>query len=94
MLRTDENMRFDVGCDLKELEEYWGRSGYDGNLGYLIKAVVKDSSQLIVWRDNNEVVGHAVWHETNTEEHRKGYARDREDREALEKLLGKKKEFC
>lgn len=93
MLRIGENMRFVVGCHLKELKEYWRRSGYDGNLDYLMKVVVKDPSQLIVWRDNNEVVGHAVWHETNTEEHRKGVARDREDREALEKLLGKNRTF-
>jgi GNAT superfamily N-acetyltransferase len=86
-------MRFDVGCDLKELKEYWSRSGYDGNLDYLMNVVVKDPSQLIVWRDNGKVVGHAVWHESNTVEHRKGYARDREDREALNKLLGKEKNF-
>jgi hypothetical protein len=37
-------------------------------------------------------VGHAVWHESNTEEHRKGISGDKEDGEAL-KLLGKKKDF-
>jgi GNAT superfamily N-acetyltransferase len=86
-------MRFDVSCDQNELKEYWSRSGYDGNLDYLMKVIVKDPSQLIVWRHNSKVVGHAVWHESTTEEHRKGYSRDREDREALEKLLGTQRNF-
>lgn len=86
-------MRFDVSCDLEELREYWNRSGYNGNLDYLMNVVVKDPSQLIVWRENNKVVGHAVWHESNTEEHRKGDAREKEDTIILEKLLGGKKDF-
>jgi len=48
---------------------------------------------LIVWKVNDEVIGHAVWHESNTEEHRKGDPRDKVDREILEKLLGVKKDF-
>lgn len=86
-------MRFVVGCELDELKEYWGRNGYDGDLNYLMDMVIKDSSQLIVWKDDGKIVGHAVWHESNAEEHGKGYARDKEDREALEKLLGGKKDF-
>jgi len=88
-------MKFAVGCDLEEFRRYWKRSGYDGDrdLEILMKKVIKDSSQLIVWRENNEIIGHAVWHETNTEEHRKGEPRDKEDKEALEKLLGGKKDF-
>jgi len=86
-------MRFNAGCDLKEFREYWSRNGYDGNLDYLMNVVIKDMSQLIVWRENNKVLGHSVWHESNTEEHRKGDRREREDTEALEKLLGGKKDF-
>lgn len=86
-------MRFEMCCGLKELEEYWDRSGYDGKLDHLMNVVVKDPSQLIVWKENNKVVGHAVWHESNTEEHRKGDPRDKEDREALERLLGKNRGF-
>jgi GNAT superfamily N-acetyltransferase len=44
-----------------------------------------------VWRENNEIIGNAIWHETSTDEHRKGVPRDREDREILRKLLGGKK---
>jgi GNAT superfamily N-acetyltransferase len=45
------------------------------------------------WRENTKIVGHAVWHEANTEEHRKGDMLKREVREALGKLLGGKKDF-
>ena len=86
-------MKFVVGCDLEEFRRYWKRNGYGGDLDDLTKKVIKDPSQLIVWRENDEIVGHAVWHETNTDEHRKGDPRDKEDREVLEKLLGGKKDF-
>jgi len=75
------------------LREYWNRSGYDGDLDYLMNVVVKDSTQLIVWKEKGKIVGHSVWHESNTEEHRKGAPRDKEDRAALKKLFGRKKDF-
>jgi ribosomal protein S18 acetylase RimI-like enzyme len=60
----------------------------------LVDVVEGNFLQLIVWRESGKIVGHAVWHESNVEEHRKGgYPRDKEDREALKKLLGKKKDF-
>jgi len=86
-------MRFVVGCDLDEFREYWGRNGYDGDLNHLVNVVIKDSSQLIVCKENDKIIGHAVWHETNREEHRKGDPRDEEDRDELERLLGEKKDF-
>ncbi|MGA3192507.1 MAG: GNAT family N-acetyltransferase [Candidatus Bathyarchaeia archaeon] len=99
-------MRFEVGCDLDEFRRYYRNSdiyermklggltdGYDENLDYMMNVVIKHPSQLIVWREKNKIVGHAVWHESNTEEHRKGDPRNKEDREALRKLLGNKKDF-
>jgi ribosomal protein S18 acetylase RimI-like enzyme len=99
-------VRFDVGCDLDEFRRYYRTSGiyeylksvgltdgYDENLDYMMNVVIKHPSQLIVWRKKNKIVGHAVWHESNVKEHRKGDPRDKEDREALMKLLGKKKDF-
>ena len=99
-------MRFDVGCDLSEFRRYYRNSGiyeylksvgltdgYDENLDYMMNVVIKDPSQLIVWRQNKKIVGHAVWHESNTEEHRKGDPREKEDTKALRKLLGGKKNF-
>src|SRR4030065_2303245 len=68
-------VRFVVGCDLDEFKEYWSRNGYDGDFNHLMNVVVKDPSQLIVWREGGKVVGHAVWHETSTEESGKGVRR-------------------
>jgi ribosomal protein S18 acetylase RimI-like enzyme len=98
-------LRFEVGCDpeSEEFKEYWSRNGYsqedkgyghDRLLEELVSIVKDNFLQLIVWRQNAKIVGHAVWHESNVEEHRKGgYPRDNEDREALRKLLGRKKDF-
>jgi len=83
-----------VGCDLEEFKRYYRRNGYDdGDLEDLLNCVIKDSSQLIVWRKNDKIVGHAVWHESNTREHRKGALRDQDDTEALEKLFEGKRDF-
>jgi GNAT superfamily N-acetyltransferase len=97
-------LRFEVGCDpeSEEFKEYWSRNGYglehrgydhDRLLEMLVDVMKGNFPQLILWRENGKIVGHAVWHESNTEEHRKGVPRDKEDREALEKLLGGKKNF-
>jgi len=86
-------LRFEIYCDLGELREYWNRSGYGGDLDHLMNVVIKDPAQLIVWKENDRIVGHSVWHESNTEEHRKSVPRDKEDSEALRKLLGNKKDF-
>jgi len=59
----------------------------------LVGSIKSNFVQLIVWRENGKIVGHAVWHESNTEEHRKGSPRNKEDTEALEKLLDGKKDF-
>ncbi len=87
-------MRFEVECDPKseEFKEYWRRNGYDGKLDDIIN-IMKNPTQLIIWKENDKIVGHAVWHESNTEEHRRGSPRNEEDKEALEKLLGGKKSF-
>jgi ribosomal protein S18 acetylase RimI-like enzyme len=97
-------LRFEVGCDpgSEEFKEYWSRNGYglehrgfnhDRLLEVLVDVIKGNFLQLIVWIENGKIVGHAVWHESNTEEHRKGVPRDMEDREALKKLLGKKRDF-
>jgi GNAT superfamily N-acetyltransferase len=86
-------MRFAVGCDMAEFKEYWNRSGYNGSLDHLINEVIKEPSQLIVWRENGKIVRHAVWHETSTDEHRRGVPRANENTQTFEKLLGEKKNF-
>ncbi|MCK4439779.1 GNAT family N-acetyltransferase [Candidatus Bathyarchaeota archaeon] len=100
-------MRNVAGCDLEEYKRYY-RTLDDlhnyfrtlgltdatfGELGSTEEEIIKrDPSQLIVWRENNEIIGHAVWHETSTDEHREGDPRDREDRKVLRELCGGKKD--
>jgi len=85
-------MKFVVGCDLEEFKKYYKRSGR-GDLGATEEYIInQDSSSLIVWQEHDMIIGHAIWHETSTDEHRKGDSRDKEDRELLEKLLGGKKD--
>jgi GNAT superfamily N-acetyltransferase len=91
-------LRFVVGCDLDEFKEYYRRNGFAGEQGTgelgitEEKIVTENPTHLIVWRKNNEIIGDAIWHETSTDEHRKGDPRDREDREMLRKLCGGNKD--
>ncbi len=91
-------MKFVVGCELEEFKEYYKRNGFAGEQGTgelgitEEKIVTQDPAHLIVWRENNEIIGDAIWHETSTDEHREGVPRDREDREILRKLCGGKKD--
>ncbi|MGD8545946.1 MAG: GNAT family N-acetyltransferase [Candidatus Bathyarchaeota archaeon] len=91
-------MRFVVGCELEEFKEYYRRNGFAGEQGTgelgitEEKIVTQDPAHLIVWREDNEIIGHAIWHETSTDEHRRGDPRDREDREILRKLCSGKKD--
>lgn len=55
--------------------------------------VKKDPSHLIVWIENQELIGWAIWHESSTNEHSKGSARSESDRKILEKLIGTNKEI-
>lgn len=48
---------------------------------------------LIFFKEDNRIIGHAIWHEANIEEHRKGEARNEKDKEILQKLLGGQKDF-
>ena len=91
-------MKFVVGCELEEFKDYYKRNGFAGEQGTgelgitEEKIITQDPAHLIVWRENNEIIGDAIWHETSTEEHRKGVPRDREDREILRKFCGGKKD--
>jgi GNAT superfamily N-acetyltransferase len=91
-------MEFVVGCDLEEFKEYYKSNGFageqgTGELGITEEEIIaQDLEHLIVWRENNEIIGNAIWHETSTDEHRKGVPRDREDREILRKFFGGKKD--
>lgn len=97
-------MEFVVGCDLEEFKRYYRKlaldmewrsiEGFSEELGEgWDRRLAENPSLLIVWKFGGEVVGHAIWHESSTEEHREGDARAWEDREILERLVGGKGEF-
>jgi len=85
-------MELVVGGDLRVLKRY-----YKETMGELDdtaeKIITQDPSHLILWKGGEQILGHAIWHESNIEEHRRGVPRDKEDKELLEKLLGRKKDF-
>lgn len=100
-------MKFIVGYNLEEykryyktlddLHNYFKTLGLTeikfGELGAVEEEIIKrDPTHLIIWREDNEIIGHAIWHETSTDEMKKGDPRDKEDREILRKLLGGKKD--
>jgi len=89
-------MRFVEGCGSEEFSRYLAKIGQYAAKGELekLKAFLNSGLlNLIVFRENGEIIGHAIWHETTTEEHRKGDLRDKEDREILQRFLGQKKDF-
>jgi GNAT superfamily N-acetyltransferase len=85
-------MEFVVGGDLKVLKRYFKETMGDLD-DTAEKIITQDPSHLILWKEGEQILGHAIWHETNTEEHRGGVPRDKEDRELLEKLLGGRRDF-
>lgn len=97
-------LRIVVGCDIEEFKTYyrklaedkeWQRTfGFTEELGTSWERVlVENPSLLIVMREDGEIIGHLIWHESNTEEHWEGDPRDEEDRKVLKELLGGKREF-
>lgn len=89
-------MRFVEGCDFREFSRYLARIGQytaKEELDRLRSNLESGRFNLIVFRENAEIIGHAIWHETNTEEHRKGDPRSKEDKEILQWFMGKEKDF-
>jgi GNAT superfamily N-acetyltransferase len=89
-------MRFVEGCDLREFSRYLVKPGQyvaEGELDRLRGHLESGQFNPIVFRENDEIIVHAIWHETNTEEHRKGDPREKEDVEILQEFMGKEKDF-
>lgn len=65
-----------------------------GNLGEEDEELIKDDpSHLIVMLEDYKILGWAIWHESNTREHRPGYPRDAEDVKILEDLANGSQEI-
>jgi len=65
----------------KEYIEEVGNFGEDDE-----KFLKDDPSHLIVMLEEKNILGWAIWHESNTREHQPGYPRDAEDVKILEDL--------
>jgi GNAT superfamily N-acetyltransferase len=89
-------VRFEVVCDLEEFKEYYKRNGFAGEQGTgqlgitEEKIVTQNPAHLIVMRENEEIIGHLIWHKSSTDEHRNNDPRDEEDKQILNKLAGGK----
>ena len=60
-----------------------------GELGPDEQAIIlQNPSHLIIWQCDDDIVGHAIWHETSTDEHRDGDPRDDVERDVLRELFG------
>ncbi|MHA2357555.1 MAG: GNAT family N-acetyltransferase [Candidatus Heimdallarchaeaceae archaeon] len=85
-------MEFEIGCELEEFKEYHIKAlGYEGKDE--IYWIQQDPSHLIVWREESQIIGHAIWHPSSSREHRPGMLRDEEDTCMIEELLGGKGDF-
>jgi len=89
-------MEFVEGCDFDEFRRYLARLRQyagEGELERLKRNLETGRFHLIVFRENSKIIGHAIWHESTTEEHSMGSPRGETDRQILGGLMGKGKEF-
>ncbi len=79
--------------NLSDLQEYYISRGLRHSENFELadaerQYVENNPKHLIIWSDKGEIVGHNIWHETNTEEMTPGNPRDVDDRDTLRKLFG------
>ncbi|MFW9846766.1 MAG: GNAT family N-acetyltransferase [Candidatus Thorarchaeota archaeon] len=100
-------MEFIVGYDIQQFEQFYlglndlhtfyrtrgQRESEINELGDDERGHIdSDPDHLIMWMDRNQIVGHAIWHETSTDEMTAGDPRDEDDRKTLRELFGGKRE--
>lgn len=95
-------MQLVVGSDISEFRSYYEktisgsdyRSAVGENDGITeMNYVAADLSHLILWKEGEQIMGHAIWHESSTDEHSKGVLRDEDDKRILRQLLGGRRDF-
>ena len=79
-------VEFSHGGDIEELREHLKTLGL--TLGLTEERLIRESPErLILWREQGALVGHTIWHASNTKVHPDGEEREAEDRRILEKEL-------
>ena len=77
---------FSQSGDIEELRKYLKSLGL--SLGETEERLITEKPErLILWRDNGVLVGHAIWHESNTKQHPDGTPRELQDSRILEDEL-------
>jgi len=77
---------FSHGGSIEELRRHLESLGL--SLGETEERLIREKPErLILWRDNNELVGHTIWHESNSQKHPNGDPREPDDRRILEEEL-------
>ena len=79
-------VEFSHGGDIDELRNHLERLGL--SLGSTEERLIREKPErLILWRDEGELVGHTIWHASNTKTHPDGEPREPDDRRILEGQL-------
>jgi GNAT superfamily N-acetyltransferase len=100
-------MEFQISYDLNEFKKYYrslrdlhayyatlGRDTDIGVLGIVEERHIKNNpNHLVIWKNRSTIIGHAIWHESNTEEHIKSDPRDESDQRILRNFLQGNGEF-
>ena len=79
-------VEFSHGEDIMELREHL--EGLGLSLGSTEERLIRENPErLIMWRDEGELVGHTIWHASNTRDHPNGEPREEDDKRILEESL-------
>lgn len=90
---SSNNFQIIIGFDLEKFRTYYRTCGR-GELGTREEELVRENpDHLIIWEKDSQILGHAIWHESNVEEHKKNDPRDENDKKILKQLLEREIEF-
>lgn len=93
--RSKDDVLFEVRGNFGEFRSYYRGAGWMSGVGTVEEMIIRQNPDaLIVFRLRGQIVGHAIWHGSNTREMRAGDARDANDTRILERFLGGPGEFA
>ena len=88
----DMTVSFELGCSITEFQQYY-ETVQENPSGVELRLLKENPEHLIIWREDSQIIGHAVWHKASTDEHRKGDPRNADDKAILRKLFGGKRKL-